>query len=120
MIHIVRDILDKKLLDKDCCEVGRVDGIALELPEGAPPRAVRLEMGGEILAERAAHWLVKPTRWIASHFGPRRQPIIRVDWKQVEEIGRDLKLTIAADDTEALAWEHWLADKFISKIPGGQ
>jgi sporulation protein YlmC with PRC-barrel domain len=120
MIQIVRDILDKKLLDKDCCEVGRVDGIVLEFPDGQPPRAVRLEIGGEILAARAAHWLVRPTRWLAEHIGPRRSAIVSIEWKQVEEIGRDLKLTIEADDTEALAWEHWLGEKFISKIPGGK
>ena len=120
MIHIVRDILDKKLIDSEKCEVGRVDGIVLELPEGRPPRMVRLEIGGEILASRVARWLVAPTRWIAEHFGPRRSAIIGIEWKRVERMGRDLHISIKADDTEALAWEHWLAENFISKIPGGK
>ena len=119
IIHVVRDVLDKKILDKECCEVGRVDGIVLQFPEDGPPRLVRLEIGGEILAARVAHWLVRPTRWLAEHFGPRRSAIVPIEWKQVQGIGRDLELTIEADETEALAWEHWLAENFIEKIPGG-
>lgn len=118
-MHIVRDVLDKKLIDSDGCEVGRVDGIVLEYPENGPPRMVRLEMGGEILAERVAHWMIRPVRWLAEHFGPRRPAIIPIDWRHVKRMGRDLHLDIRADETDALAWEHWLAEKFIGRIPGG-
>lgn len=118
-MHIVRDVLDKKLIDCDGCEVGRVDGIVLEFPENGPPRMVRLEMGGTILAERVGHWLIRPVRWLADHFGPRRSGIISIDWKHVKRMGRDLHLDLHANDTDALAWEHWLAEKFISRIPGG-
>jgi len=118
-MRLVRDVLDKKLLDSDRCEVGRVDGIVMELRDDEPPRIVRLEMGGEILAARVAHWLVRPVRWIAEHFGPRRKAVIGIDWRHVKRMGRDIHLDIHADETEALAWEHWLAEKFISRIPGG-
>jgi sporulation protein YlmC with PRC-barrel domain len=119
-MHIVRDVFDKKIVDVDECEIGRVDGIAIELPEGGQPRLVRLEMGGEILAERTARWLVRPVRWVAEHFGPRRSAIIAIEWKHVKRLGRDIHVDIHADDTEALAWEHWLAEKFIGRIPGGK
>jgi len=118
-MHLVRDVLDKKMLDVDGCEVGRVDGILIELRDNEAPRVVRLEIGGEILAERVARWLVRPVRWMASHFGPRRQAIVAVDWRHVKRMGRDIHLDLRADETEALAWEHWLAEKFISRIPGG-
>lgn len=119
MMHIVRDVLDKKLIDNEGCEVGRVDGIVLQFPENGPPRMVRLEIGGEILAERVSHWMIRPVRWLAKHFGPRRPAIISIDWKHVKRMGRDLHLDIHADETDALAWEHWLAERFISRIPGG-
>ncbi len=119
-MRIVRDVLDKKIIDVDGCEVGRVDGIALEFPEGGQPRLVRLEIGGEILAERVAHWLIRPVRWIAERFGPRRAAIVSIKWKSVSRMGRDLHVDIHADDTEALAWEHWLAEKLIGRIPGGK
>jgi len=118
-VQIVRDVLDKKLIDIDGCEIGRVDGIILEFPQGKQPRLVTLEIGGEVLAERVGHWLIRPVKWLARHFGPRRGGTVKIDWRHVERLGRDIHLDIAADDTEALAWEHWLAEKFISRIPGG-
>jgi len=118
-VRIVRDVLDKKLIDSENCEMGRVDGIILEFPQGKQPRLVSLEIGGEVLAERVGHWLIRPVRWLAKHFGPRRAGIIRIDWKHVSRMGRDIHLDMKADETEALAWEHWLADKFIRRIPGG-
>jgi sporulation protein YlmC with PRC-barrel domain len=120
VIRIGRDILDKKLIDPDDHEIGRVDGIVLEFPEGRPPRAVRLEIGGEILAARVSKSLVRPTRWLAEHFGPRRSRTVSIEWNEVERMGRDIHVTLKANDTEALAWEHWLGERFISKIPGGK
>jgi sporulation protein YlmC with PRC-barrel domain len=119
MMKLVRDVLDKKLMDSEDSEVGRVDGVRIEFPEGQPPRMIQLEIGGDILAARVANWLVKPTRWMAEHFGPRRKAVIAIDWKHVERMGQDIHLDIKADDTESLAWEHWLRDRFIAKIPGG-
>jgi len=118
-VRIVRDVLDKKLIDVDGSEMGRVDGIVLEFPQDRQPRLVRLEMGGEILAERVGHWLIRPVTWLGAHIGPRRKATVSMDWKHVDRMGRDLHLDIRADETEALAWEHWLAENFISRIPGG-
>jgi sporulation protein YlmC with PRC-barrel domain len=117
-LRIVRDVLDKKLLDSDECVMGRVDGIVIEFPEGRQPRLVRLEIGGEILAARVAGWLVRPVRWLAESWGPRRARTVTIDWKHVKRMGRDVHVDISADDTEALAWEHWLAEHVIGKIPG--
>jgi sporulation protein YlmC with PRC-barrel domain len=116
-MRIVRDVLDKKLIDSANCEMGRVDGITLELREGEAPRLVSLEMGGEILAARVARWVTAPTKWVADRLGPRRG-VVRIDWAHVKRMGRDLHLDIAAADTQALAWEHWLIDKLIGRIPG--
>ena len=120
MIHLVRDILDKRLLDKDNHPMGRVDGLVIEVPQGRQPRMVRLEIGGEILAARAGRWLVGPTRWLRESFGPKRSPRVKIEWKHVKRMGRDIHLEVAADDTEALAWEHWMADHVIARIPGGR
>lgn len=116
--YVVRDVLDKRIMGNDRIQLGRVDGIALEFPEGRQPRLVRLEIGGEILALRVARWLVPPTVWLRNTFGPKRSARVRVDWKHVKRMGRDIHLDIAADDTEALAWEHWMADRIIARVPG--
>jgi hypothetical protein len=45
---------------------------------------------------------------------------VPIEWRHVKRMGRDLHLDIAADDTEALAWEHWLAERVIGRIPGAR
>jgi sporulation protein YlmC with PRC-barrel domain len=117
VINLVRDVLDKELFDRDSCLMGRVDGIVIEYPQGKQPRMVRLEMGGEILAARVAHWLVPPARWLRRSFGPRRTASVAIDWKHVQRMGRDIHLDIAESETDALAWERWLADHVIARIP---
>jgi sporulation protein YlmC with PRC-barrel domain len=117
--NIVRDVLDKKLYDKDSCMMGRVDGVVLELPEGRQPRMIRMEIGGDILAIRVARWLVRPTRWLREHYGPKRKSEVRINWNHVNRMGRDIHLDIAENETEAMAWEHWMAEHVVSRIPGG-
>jgi hypothetical protein len=117
VILLVSGVLDKKLFDRDKCLIGRADGIVIELPEGRQPRMVRIEMGGEILAARVGHWLVRPVTWMRQRFGPKRDGPVKIEWKHVKRMGRDLHLDIAADDTDALAWEHWLASHVVGPIP---
>ena len=117
-MQLVRDVLDKKIVDCNDREMGRVDGMLIEFPDDGQPRMIRLEMGGEILAARVADWLVPVARWLRSVWGPRRQPVVGIDWKHVINVERDLHLDIEADETEALAWEHWLAKNVVGRIPG--
>ena len=118
-MNIVRDVLDKKILDCEDHEVGRVDGVLFEFESGSQPRMTHLEIGGEILAERVARWLVPITRWLAAAWGPKRDAIVGIGWSHVVRAEKDIHLDIRADETEALAWEHWLAENFIKRIPGG-
>jgi hypothetical protein len=119
-VNIVRDVLDKKIIDCENAIVGRVDGVLFEFDESSQPRMVRLEIGGEILAARVARWLVPITRWLRGVWGPKREAIVGIDWAHVIRMERDLHLDIPADDTQALAWEHWLSENFIQRIPGGK
>jgi sporulation protein YlmC with PRC-barrel domain len=119
-MRLVRDVLDKKILDRDNRETGCVDGIVIEFPQGRQPRMVRLEIGGEILAARVARWLVSPVRWLAANWGPKRQGNVSIDWRHISRMGRTLHIDLSADDTEALAWEHWLSEHIVSRIPGSR
>ncbi len=116
-IKLVRDVLDKQLYDRDRCELGRVDGLVLELPQGRQPRLVRIEIGGEILAARVAWWMVRPVRWLRRSIGPKREGNVRIEWRHVKRMGRDLHLDIAESETETMAWEHWMAERVIGRIP---
>ena len=51
-MHLVRDLLDKSIVDRNGREMGRADRVILEIRNGAPPRVVALETGAGSLAER--------------------------------------------------------------------
>ena len=50
-MHLVRDILEKGIIDRQGREIGRADSVVLALGRGAP-RVARIEVGPAVLAER--------------------------------------------------------------------
>jgi len=51
-MDLVRDLLDKKVVDRHGREMGRVDRLVLELRDDAPPRVTAIELGPAVLADR--------------------------------------------------------------------
>jgi hypothetical protein len=119
-LNVVRDLLDKQMLDRNGCEMGRVDGLVFELPENGQPRLVRIEAGGTVLAARVGKWLVRPLRKLEHVWGPHRIIPVKISWKRVEKLGRDVHLGLDAEETTALAWEKWLDKMLIDRLPGAK
>jgi len=120
MLKLVRDLLDKQMLDRNDCKLGRVDGLVLEIPEDGQPRVVRIEAGGTTRAARVGHWAVRPVRWLAQRIGPKVVSPLKIPWSQVEMLGRDVHVDIDARNTTALAWEEWLDKVLIDRLPGAK
>src|SRR6058998_3592152 len=63
---IIRDVLDKQLVDRQQRKMGKVDGLIVELRDGQPPRLAYITVGGTTLARRLhprlAQWLVMLAR----------------------------------------------------------
>ena len=117
-MNLTRDILDQQVVDRTGQRLGKVDGIILELREGEPPRIAALEVGPVTLARRihprVAEWLGRRLR---SH-GPRTDGTLRIPWSKVRAIGVDIRVDLAAEGSAARAWEEWLRDRVIRRIPG--
>jgi len=118
-MHLIKDVLDNQLFDRQGRKVGKVDGIVIEWRDAAPPRLVRIEVGPTTLAAR-----IHPRfgAWAAARlrrFGMERGEPARIPWASVEETGIEVKLNRDADTTTALAWENWLRDHVVRHIPGG-
>ena len=115
-MEIRRQILDQQLVDKSGLDVGKVDGIILELREGAPPRIAALLTGGHLFAwrlhPRIARWTLRLTRG----WGPQKPEPFRIPWSKVMKIGVDVKVDIEAADV--MPWEHWVRERVIGRIPG--
>ncbi|HET7197813.1 MAG TPA: hypothetical protein VFI86_04045 [Burkholderiales bacterium] len=107
-IPLVRDVLDAQVFDREKRAMGRVDGIALELREGAPPRVAYLEIDGAAawrrLGERFGRWARRLQRlWDGGPY--------RFRWAQVRELSIHLELDVDAERTPAFALERWLREK---------
>ena len=117
-MNLGQSVLDQQVIDRHCELMGKVDGIVLELQNGKPPRVARLVIGGGTAAHRVhagfGAWLV---RW-RRRWGPKNDIPLEVPWSKVLKLGVDVKVDVEAHTTPAFAWEHWVRDRIIGRIPG--
>ncbi len=111
-------VLDQQVTDRKGELMGKVDGVIVELREAKPPRVAALLIGGGTAAERVhPGWARRLLRWRRS-WGPQDDQPLEVPWSKVLKIGVDVKVDLEAERTPALAWEHWIRDRIIGRIPG--
>ncbi|MDQ3813318.1 MAG: hypothetical protein M3347_05145 [Armatimonadota bacterium] len=117
-MNVIRDVLDNQLVDREQTPMGKVDGIIVELRDGAPPRLAAIEVGLPTLARRLhprfAHWIIAWGRRWGLHHGES----FRIPWNKVKDFGIDVELDLDAHETPALAYELWLREHIIKRIPG--
>jgi hypothetical protein len=117
-LRVVHDLLDKPVLDEERRNIGRVDGVVLELRRGAAPRVSAFEIGGRVWAQRLhprlARWAVAlGKRWPGLSNG-----VTRIAMEDVRTLGITVSVKCDGRKTPALATEHWLRRNVISRIPG--
>jgi sporulation protein YlmC with PRC-barrel domain len=117
-MDLVRDVLDKQLLDRDGRKLGKVDGIVLELRDDGPPRVAFIENGLTVLMHRLLGMAGDFVALIERRLGVRDGEPVRIAMSRVVEVGIDVRLDLTASETEALAWEEWIGKKIIRRIPG--
>jgi len=113
VLHLVRDVLDKQLVDREGRPFGKVDGIVLEVRDGAAPRVIALEVGAATRLGRLPRGL---TRWLgrwSAHATSTRLP-----QASVVAVGREIYVAVDATQTAAWRVEAWLA-RLITRLPGG-
>jgi len=115
-MEVGRQILDQQLVDKTGLGVGKVDGIMLELRNGAAPRISAVLTGGHLFARRLHPRLERWARRLTRNWGPGKPEPLRIPCSKVMKIGVDVKVDIDAAD--AMPWEHWVRDRIIGRIPG--
>jgi hypothetical protein len=114
---LVRDLLDNQMAGRDKTNIGKIDGITLHVARGKQPRVTYLESGALILARRLGSRWERLAAFMTRHFGVRKSPVFRVPWKKVTKVGIDVHIDIDAMTSDAYAWEHWLDDHFIGRLP---
>jgi hypothetical protein len=118
-IELIRDILDRQLIDRRGTRMGRVDGLVLRVEEGKPPRVDRFQLGFVVLARRIHPLAERIVNAMRRRFKVRPEAVQEVPWDIVGEITPDhIKIDIDAYDTPAFAWERWLRDRVVTHLPG--
>jgi hypothetical protein len=119
LVKIVADVLDKQIVDRSGRRMGRVDGIVLQVGgDDRPPRIVRIESGAVVQANRLHPTLGRWMKSISRRWGLRRGAVTRIAWSKLRIGDLELKADLDAHRTPALAWEHWLHDHFVRRLPG--
>jgi sporulation protein YlmC with PRC-barrel domain len=118
-MDVVRDVLDNQIVDRHQRPMGKVDGIVLEIRDGQPPRLAYIETGATTLARRLHPQLEVWVGRLQRKWGPKNSEPFRIPWSQVRDIGIDVEVDVTAEQTPALAYELWLREHIIKRIPGG-
>ena len=114
-------LLDRQIVDKDGCLVGKVDDVELEIPDDGGLPVVRAILCGPLalgprIGGRLGVWFVAVGRRARARWGG--EPI-RIGFGAVADAGAVIKLTITAEQAGARSLEQWCADKVITRLPGG-
>ena len=112
-LDVVRDVLDKKVVDRYGREMGRVDGIIIEGGGGTPPR-----LGSSTLARRVSPFLGRCASGLERALGIDAGRPLRIPFSAVLDIADHVRIDIAVGDTPGAVVEHALRDLFGS-IPRG-
>src|SRR4051812_26255150 len=115
-MELIREILDRQVLDREQTKIGRVDGLVLEMRGTAPPRLAFIEIGSVALSRRLAPWLGRWVSHLAGRFFGRPEPH-RIAWGRVSNIELDIELDIDVRETAIFAWQDWLRRHVIGRIP---
>lgn len=119
-LPLVRDVLDKQVLDPDKCKVGKVDGILLQLRANRPPRVIAMEISQSSAWRRLHHRLGDLADWLRARFEPGQDQRARILFEHFMRGGIDVHVDVPWKRTRALAWEDWLEERVIARIPGGR
>jgi hypothetical protein len=118
-INLVHDVLDKLVVDHQHDPIGRVDSLVLALEDGRPPRVARVEIGSAVLGRRLHPRIGRWIRNFAHRFGVHNGSPTRIAWSKLKLTGIEIEADVQADRTNALAWEHWLREHIVIRVPGG-
>lgn len=117
-LHLIRDLLDEQLVDRNRRPMGKVDGLVLDFTREGRPRLAALEVGPTALSRRISPRLERLIGRVVRGLGVSDGKPERFDPAKIVHFGNEIELDVDAEPTKAYAWERWLREHFVSRIPG--
>jgi sporulation protein YlmC with PRC-barrel domain len=118
-VDVVRDVLDKHVIDRDGREMGRVDGIVMEQDAGQPPRLTAILIGPSVLGDLLHRRCGNAVRAIERRFHVDRDRPTRIELADVDAIDQDVRVRIRIRNTAAAVVEERLRT-WLLKLPGSR
>jgi sporulation protein YlmC with PRC-barrel domain len=116
-MDLVRDLLDKLVVDRHGRELGRVDRVVLDV-DGRSARVVAIEVGPSALAARLSPALGSLVEGIEHALALEQPRPMRIPLSDVLSIGDHVKADVAFGETPASGIERRLR-RLVRAIPGG-
>ena len=118
-MDVVRDILDKSVIDRNGREMGRVDGILLDQAARQPPHLTAILIGPSVLADRLHSRLGRIVRALEKRFDVDRDRPTRIDFADIDEIDGKVRVRLTISDTAIAAIEQRLRS-WLVWLPGSR
>jgi sporulation protein YlmC with PRC-barrel domain len=115
-MDLVRDLLDKEVIDRNGRELGRVDRIVVRIRDGAPPAVVALEIGPSALARRLGATLGQWMEALEHAFAVDQGRPVRMPISQVLDLNDHVKVDVAAGETAIATIERKLR-RWVRALP---
>jgi sporulation protein YlmC with PRC-barrel domain len=119
-MYLVRDVLDKQVVDRRQVRIGKVDGIVLTAENGGPLKVAFIEMGSLTLIRRLSRRL---HGWMLCLFQEARpggsEPSYRIPWSKITDVGVDIEADIDNSETPLEQAQEWLRQHVLRHVPGG-
>ena len=116
-MDVVRDLLDKQVLDRNGRELGRVDSVIVDLHGDGSAIVSAIEIGFIACAQRLHPFLGRCARAIETILGLDNRRPVRIPFALIVDYENDVKVDVASTDTPVLAVEQ-KARRIVSSIPG--
>jgi len=118
-MDVVHDVLDKQIVDRNGREMGRVDGIVLDVREDAPPRLADVLIGASVLGARVNPVLGRWVHGLEHGLGIGDQRPIRIAFSHVDTVGEKVTVDLTVGETDVETLEGRIRT-WLLNIPGSK
>jgi sporulation protein YlmC with PRC-barrel domain len=115
-MDLVRDVLDKELVDRNGREMGRVDSVILCVNGADPPHVLAIESGPAVLAARVGPRFGRWVEGVEHAFGVDDGRPLRIPFSEVLHVHQLVKIDAAFGETPAATVEQRLR-RWVASIP---
>jgi sporulation protein YlmC with PRC-barrel domain len=116
-MDVIRDLLDKQVIDRNGVELGRVDSVIVALRDDGSAAVTAIEVGLISCARRLHPLLGRCARAFEMILGLDENRPVRIPFSKIIDFEKDVKVDLASTDTPVTALEQ-RARRVVSSIPG--